>query len=175
MCVCVLWWSLSSIAFHILQGVGVSRENPRLNPLWEVLLYATPSVQGPKTLCSGQESSFGKCSFLTRNELEMRGVCNWSVSPRKAEFRSLGVIKTGWLSTALLYAKTPEAWEGPMGVRVLTSGGAICRSSSVSMVWRHLQQVLSELSPLEEDSSTVCSIAEVLLLLWITLRVYFVL
>lgn len=43
-CVCVLCWSQSSIAFHILKGVSVSRENLRLNPIWEVLLYVTVSM-----------------------------------------------------------------------------------------------------------------------------------
>jgi len=37
-CVCVFYVNLSSIAFHILEGVGLSRQNPRLNPIWEVLL-----------------------------------------------------------------------------------------------------------------------------------------
>lgn len=43
-CVCVFYVDLSSIAFHILEGVGVSRDNLRLNPIWEVLLYVSASV-----------------------------------------------------------------------------------------------------------------------------------
>lgn len=170
MCVwlCVLCWSLSFTAFHILEGVGVSGEKLRPNPIWEILLrVCICSSQGLRTLCQRQESAFGKCSFLTCSSK-----CNWSVCSGEIGIK----VYNGFQNWFVKYS--PH--QGPQRQEC---GVTECN------VWQCCTETLlygvelsptspSWVSPLGQDPPTIIQIhsfAEVSVLLWITLWVYFVL
>lgn len=165
MCVCVLCWSLSSTAFHILEGVGVSREKPD-QVLSGKFCFVSASVH---------TKAWGLCANDRNQRLE--NVAFWLAAlsvigvyaQEKLGSRFFMDVKTGLWSTALT--------KDPRGKSVV-SFSAMSSSAAwklVFMVWNSLQQVLYEFFLWDKTLPPLSYFAEVSVLLSITLRDYFML
>lgn len=167
MCVCVrvLCWSLSSTAFHILEGVGVSREKPRPNPFWKVLLRVRICSYQGWGLCANDRNQHLENVPFWLAALDVIGV----YAQEKLGSRFLMDLKTGLWRTTL-----SKDLRGESVVSFSSMSGSAAQKLSF-MVWSSFQQVLCEFFLWDMIPPPLSCFAEVAVLLWITLGIYSVL